>query len=72
VKNPLFGYLAIFLISIVFTHVQMSDMTQLLGAKKRHSSIAYLFYDYTYDTEVDLWCIDRFQDFPVHDLLMNN
>jgi hypothetical protein len=49
----------------------MSDMAQLLGAKELQSFVAYslIIYDYSYDTEVDIWTVDRFQDFLVHYML---
>jgi hypothetical protein len=52
----------------------MSDMTHLLGAKELHFFVSYSLipYDYAYDTEVDIWTSDRFLDFLVHYLLMNN
>jgi hypothetical protein len=46
----------------------MSDMAQFLGAKELHSFVAYslMIYDYAYDTQVDIWTADRFQDLLVH------
>jgi hypothetical protein len=51
----------------------MSDMAHLLGAKELHSFVAYSFrnYDYSNDTEVDIWSADHCQDLLVHYLLIS-
>jgi hypothetical protein len=52
----------------------MFYMAHWLRAKELHSFVAYSFlvYDYAYDTEVDIWRADRFQDLLVHYMLMSN
>jgi hypothetical protein len=52
----------------------LSDMAQLLRAKKPQSFVAYSFiiYDYAYDTKADHWFVDRSQDLLVHYLLRVN
>jgi hypothetical protein len=51
----------------------MSDMAHLLGAKELHSFVAYSFrnYDYSNDTEVDIWTSDLFLDLLVHIMLIS-
>jgi hypothetical protein len=48
-------------------------MAQFSGAKELHSFVAYSFipYDYAYDTQVDIFFSDRFQDNIVHYQLIN-
>jgi hypothetical protein len=55
-----------------FTQAQLSDMAQFLGAKERQSFIAYLLliYDYSYDTEVDLFLFYLIQDLLFHSKLL--
>jgi nitrate reductase alpha subunit len=72
-KHSLFSYLALSLISIVLPNLKWLTC-QLLREKELHSFVANLLraYDYAYDTKVDIWTVDRFQDLLVHYLLMNN
>jgi hypothetical protein len=48
-------------------------MTQLLRAKELYFFVAYslIIYDYAYDTKVDIWTAERFQDYLLHYLLMS-
>jgi hypothetical protein len=48
-------------------------MAQLLGEKEPQTFVAYSLrnYDYAYGTKVDILLVGRFQDNPVHYLLMS-